>query len=155
MKNIRIALIIVSVAVLFPMSWFQIAWSQGSQLPLLHPQEEGNLGRCSECHEVEEGGFPFQRYEHTQLFGEKHRFAAGTGKRVCEMCHRPSFCSDCHGVGAGLVPFAKNHGEVRRMMPHRGDYRIRHQIDGRLNPARCFRCHGRPKSAKTCKPCHG
>lgn len=131
------------------------AWLQASQLPLQHPEEEGELGRCSECHDTESGEFPFRRFEHTPLFGDNHRFAANGSRYVCEMCHQPSYCSDCHGVGAGLKPSIKNHGDVRRLMPHRGDYRTRHRIEGRLNPFKCYRCHGRPNSSKTCRPCHG
>jgi hypothetical protein len=28
-------------------------------------------------------------------------------------------------------------------------------IDGSLNPASCFRCHGSPKTTRGCAPCHG
>ena len=133
----------------------QTAWTQGALLPLKHPDEEGDLRRCSECHDTELGGFPFRRYEHTPMFGENHRLQAIGSERVCALCHQPGFCGDCHGAGAALKPSLKNHGETRRQMPHRGDYLTRHRIDGRLNPAKCFRCHGRPKAAKTCQPCHG
>lgn len=133
----------------------QTVWTQESLLPLQHPQEEGDLRSCSDCHETETAGFPFRRFEHTPLFGDDHRLAAVGSQRVCEMCHKPSFCGSCHGVGAALKPSLKTHGDTRRRMPHRGDYLTRHRIDGRINPAKCFRCHGRPKTAKTCIPCHG
>jgi hypothetical protein len=129
-------------------------WAQG-QLPLQHPEEEGDLRRCSQCHDTERGAFPYRRYEHTPLFGDKHRLTAIGSQRVCEMCHQPSFCTDCHGAGAGLRPSFKRHGDTRRRMPHRGDYLTRHRIEGRLRPSKCFRCHGRPKAAATCRPCHG
>ncbi|MBT8340478.1 MAG: hypothetical protein KJP07_10745 [Desulfatitalea sp.] len=131
------------------------AWPQGARLPLSHPPEEGDLRSCSDCHETEAGGFPYRRYEHTPLFGENHRRVATGSRQVCAMCHQASFCADCHGQGMALKPSLKDHGDVRRKMPHRGDYLTRHRIDGRLNPAKCFRCHGRPKSEKTCIPCHG
>ena len=131
------------------------SWAQDGSLPLQHSEEEGDLRRCSQCHDTETGEFPYRRYEHTPLYGENHRLSAVGSQRVCEMCHQPSFCSDCHGAGTGLRPFLKNHGETRRRMPHRGDYLTRHRIEGRLNPGKCFRCHGRPKASAVCRPCHG
>ena len=146
---------IVILALLLPaILLVQAAWSQGGRLPLKHPDEDGNLGRCSTCHVTENGGFPFRRYEHTPLFGESHSLQAVNSKQVCAMCHRPSFCSDCHSARAALKPSLKNHGDTRRLMPHRGNYLTRHRIDGRLNPAKCFRCHGRPKAQKSCMRCH-
>ncbi|MEJ2155692.1 MAG: hypothetical protein P8X96_10175 [Desulfobacteraceae bacterium] len=133
----------------------QRGWAQGKNLPLAHPQEEGDLRKCSECHETESNEFPFKRFEHTPFFGDTHRLTAVGSQRVCQICHRTSFCADCHGTGAGLRPSVKRHGDTRRLMPHRGDYLTRHRIDGRLNPGKCFRCHGRPKAAASCKPCHG
>jgi hypothetical protein len=148
---------LIAAAIVLLLCWLHVrtAWTQDSLLPLQHPREEGDLRRCSDCHEAEPDGFPFRRYEHTPLFGDNHRFTATGSQRVCDMCHHPSFCGDCHGAGAGLKPSVKNHTDTRRLAPHRGDYLIRHRIDGRLNPAKCFRCHGRPKAAKTCRPCHG
>ncbi len=151
---IRILHITLAASLFLVSLLVQTVWAQGDQLPLQHPQEEGDLRSCSACHETEAGGFPFRRYEHTSLFGDRHRLTAVGSQRVCEMCHQPSFCGDCHGAGAALKPSLKNHGDTRRQMPHRGDYRTRHRIDGRINPAKCFRCHGRPKTAKTCIPCH-
>jgi hypothetical protein len=151
----RTSLIIVSIALFVGAMLAGTGWTQGEHLPLQHPPEEGDLRRCTECHDTEAHEFPFRRYEHTPLFGENHRLAAVGSQRVCAICHRTSFCADCHSPGAGLKPSLKGHGDTRRRMPHRGDYLTRHRIDGRFNPGKCFRCHGRPKMAATCKKCHG
>lgn len=153
--TVRTFSIVLSIVLLAGAMLTRNGWSQGENLPLRHPQEEGDLSRCSECHETETHEFPFQRFEHTPLFGDNHRLAAVGSQRVCAICHKTSFCADCHGAGAGLKPSIKKHGDMRRVMPHRGDYLTRHRIDGRLNPGKCFRCHGRPKAAATCKSCHG
>lgn len=133
----------------------RFGWSAGYNIPLRHPDEGKDLRNCLACHEALDEAFPYQRFNHTLFFGEKHSKVARTSQRVCEMCHRPSDCSDCHAVGIELRPSLKRHGDPRGMAPHRGDYLTRHRIDGRLNPTKCFRCHGSPKSARTCAQCHG
>jgi hypothetical protein len=121
-----------------------------------HPQMEGeDLRNCLECHERGDGTIPYDRFVHTMFFAENHRQPAVQHSDVCNLCHRASFCSDCHGVGGELKPSIKNQSDTDRRMPHRGDYVTRHQIDGRINPAACYRCHGNPKTAASCKPCHG
>ena len=132
MTTARMRLIIATIALAMGGFFVAEGWTQGDRLPLRHPQEEGDLSQCSACHETESEEFPYRRFEHTPLFGENHRLTALGSQRVCEMCHRPSFCADCHGAGAGLKPSLKNHGETRRRMPHRGDYLTRHRIEGRL-----------------------
>lgn len=151
----RMVLFFISIVIFTGAMLIPNTWSQGDNLPLQHPQEEGDLRRCSECHDTETHEFPYQRFEHTPLFGDNHRLSAVGSQRVCSMCHQESFCADCHGAGAGLKPSIKNHGDTRLLTPHRGDYLTRHRIEGRLNPGKCFRCHGRPKAAVTCKRCHG
>jgi hypothetical protein len=155
MTTTRCFSIAAAIILLLGVLQVRTAWTQDELLPLQHPREEGDLRRCSDCHDAEPDGFPFRRYEHTPLFGDNHRLTAAGSQSVCDMCHQPGFCSACHGAGAGLKPSLKNHADPRPLTPHRGDYLIRHRIDGRLNPAKCFRCHGRPKAAKTCRPCHG
>lgn len=109
---------------------------------------------CTDCHE---GGqeLPYERYVHTADWGMNHRAQAYQGEAVCAMCHQTSFCNDCHATRVELKPSLKNQSETFRSSPHRGDYLSRHRIDGRLDPTSCFRCHGNPKSAKTCVGCHG
>jgi len=128
-----------------------------SALPAKHPTA-AELGatpkNCMECHEDSEE-IPFQRYVHTADFGKSHRPAATQGAAVCAMCHQTSFCNDCHATRVELKPSIKNQTETYRNMPHRGDYLSRHRIDGRVDPTSCFRCHGNPKSARTCANCHG
>ena len=98
---------------------------------------------------------PIERYVHTADFGKSHRPEATQGEAVCAMCHQTSFCNDCHATRVELKPSLKNQTETYRSMPHRGDYLSRHRIDGRVDPTSCFRCHGNPKSARTCANCHG
>lgn len=143
-----IVLAIVAAAV-------QTGWTNSYELPLRHSDEGRDLRNCFACHEADDDTFPFQRFNHTLTFGQTHGRVARSSQRVCEMCHRPSYCSDCHGVRAGLKPSVKRHADPRFRAPHRGDYLTRHRIDGRLNPAKCFRCHGSPKTARTCATCHG
>lgn len=125
--------------------------------PSRHPQEEGeDLRYCLSCHEESgESRIPYARLVHSIYFTNNHNQSAKRYSNVCDLCHRASFCSDCHGVGVELKPSIKNQSETYRRMPHRGNYLARHQIDGRINPVSCYRCHGNPKTALTCRPCHG
>ncbi len=129
-------------------------WSHSYQLPLRHPDEGEDMRTCTDCHDTSDDPFPYRRFNHTLLFGEKHYRVARTGRPVCQMCHRSSDCAACHGVGVELKPSLRNHADPRGLKPHRGDYLTRHRIDGRINPTKCFRCHGAPKTARSCAPCH-
>jgi len=124
--------------------------------PLQHPQEEGeDYSMCTDCHDVEDEEFPYQRFNHTSYFAAQHRQVVYQAQEACYMCHTQSYCNDCHGVWTELKPSVKDQTDTRRWMPHRGDYLTRHIIDARINPAPCFRCHGNRETAKTCRPCHG
>jgi len=131
---------------------------QGYSLPALHPPE-ADLGRnrptCTDCHEERGGPLAFADFNHTAYFAESHRNAAGRNVQVCNMCHQPSFCNTCHATGIELKPSVMNQSDTYSRTPHRGDYLSRHRIDGKIDPGSCFRCHGNPKAARTCAPCHG
>lgn len=130
------------------------ALALSTNLPAKHPLKEGeNLRTCTYCHEADES-FPFARYNHGLLFGQKHGAPARSNSAVCLMCHDKKQCNTCHHQHAGLKPELKMHGDPRPQSPHRGDYLTRHRIDGRLNPARCLHCHKRPKTSKSCRACH-
>jgi hypothetical protein len=125
-------------------------------VPASHPEklEKGNP-ICSECHESQKGAIPYQRFDHRSGWGESHRQEASQAEKLCAMCHEQSFCNDCHVTRSELKPALKNQTDTYRALPHRGDYLSRHRIDARVDPTSCFRCHGSPKSSKTCAPCHG
>jgi hypothetical protein len=128
-----------------------------SSLPVRHPNAAEltvSPKVCTDCHERGED-LQYERYVHTAYFGSDHRAPATQNEAVCAMCHQTSFCNDCHATRVELKPSLKNQSETYRSMPHRGDYLSRHRIDGRIDPTTCFRCHGNPKSAKTCANCHG
>ena len=124
--------------------------------PRIHPEEGGEeLKMCTECHETDPETIVYERFNHDIYFAENHGQVVRQQAAVCYMCHKQSYCDDCHGVWVELKPSIKNQTENYRRMPHRGDYLTRHVIDARINPAPCYRCHGNPERSRTCKPCHG
>jgi hypothetical protein len=132
---------------------------QSSYAPLARHPSSDDLGEspkvCTDCHDARDENVAYEIYVHTADYGMNHRFQAYQGEAICAMCHQTSFCNDCHATGIELKPSLKNQEEPYRPMQHRGDYLTRHRIDGRVDPTSCFRCHGNPKSAKTCVRCHG
>jgi hypothetical protein len=129
----------------------------GMEFPVKHPEalEQGKRPTCTECHDARSETLNYARYNHTVYFADTHRQEAYQNEQLCSMCHDTSFCNDCHATRVELKPSLKNQTDNFRRMPHRGDYLSRHIIDGRMDPTSCFRCHGNPKSAITCKSCHG
>jgi len=126
-------------------------------LPESHPEAlvVGQQVDCSECHEDQQKGTlkPMNAFSHTRLFVKNHRFYAASDNRICETCHKVSFCTDCHTNQVELKPSVKNGNRPDREMPHRGNYLTLHKIEGKLDPASCYRCHGRANNER-CVACH-
>ena len=153
-KTFAVLLILASLMALAACA----ALDGGRSLRFSHPPA-ADLGEqpklCSNCHEGATEPIPFERFNHTPLFADNHRFEAQQYEQTCRGCHQVSFCNDCHATRVELKPSDKNPTATDRRMPHRGDYLSRHRIDGRTDPVSCFRCHGNPKTTRTCAPCHG
>ncbi|MBI5740791.1 MAG: cytochrome C [Nitrospirae bacterium] len=103
---------------------------------------------CSQCHTDQ-----YAAMEHTTDFSVRHKFYATQRQQACNLCHRESFCNDCHANKEELKPSDKYKDAPERFLPHRGDYLTQHMIDGKINPAMCFKCHGR-KNNERCRACH-
>lgn len=130
--------------------------STESNLPASHPEALGE-GRvaCSECHEDQIKGVvkPYESFGHSQEFIRQHRFYAGQDQRLCAICHRSSFCNDCHANELEIKPSIKLGNRPDRELIHRGDYLSLHKIDGKIDPTSCYRCHGRTNN-QLCVACH-
>ncbi len=113
-----------------------------------HPAEVEGMPICGDCHTDWRASL-----NHTADFYTRHRFYAVQTKQTCEVCHKESFCSDCHAHKEELKPSDKYKDSPDMAMPHRGDYLNQHKIDGRINPASCFPCHGRQNNGR-CQVCH-
>ena len=113
-----------------------------------HPLEVTGMPICSDCHTDGRAAL-----DHKQGFAVRHKVFAGQQKQTCTLCHAESFCADCHANKEELKPTDKYKDAPARTMPHRGDYLNQHKIDGKLNPASCFPCHGRQNNER-CKACH-
>lgn len=117
-------------------------------LAVMHPVEVEAKPICSDCHTND-----YASLSHTPDFSTAHRFYAEQKKMLCNVCHQESFCADCHARKERLKPSDKYKDSPERSLPHRGDYLSQHMIDGRINPALCFRCHGRNNNER-CRTCH-
>lgn len=113
-----------------------------------HPVEVTTAPACSECHTDGRAAL-----DHTSDFATRHRFYAEQQGRTCALCHKESFCSDCHAHKDELKPSDKYKDSPERSLPHRGDYLNQHKIDGRIDPASCMKCHGRSNNER-CRVCH-
>lgn len=125
-------------------------------LPTAHPEP---LGRgnpvCTECHDPVADSLAYRDFDHGLRWAEDHRLPVRGNEAVCGMCHAQNFCNECHATRVELKPSVFRQAETYRALPHRGDYLSRHRIDARLDPTSCLRCHGNPKTAKSCARCHG
>jgi hypothetical protein len=127
-----------------------------SSLPASHPEELANGPvSCSECHEDNQSGTmkAYSAFNHSPAFIKNHRFYASSDQRLCATCHKQSFCADCHANQIEMKPSVKYGNRPDREMPHRGDFMTLHKIEGKLDPATCYRCHGRANN-QLCLNCH-
>jgi hypothetical protein len=128
-----------------------------SSMPASHsvPLAAGQQVDCSECHEDRQQGTmkAYATFNHSPSFVKNHRHYAATDDRLCATCHKSSFCNDCHTNKVELRPSMKYGHRPDRDMPHRGDFMTLHKIEGKLDPASCYRCHGRANN-ESCTACH-
>lgn len=113
-----------------------------------HPAEVTGNPVCSSCHTIE-----YSAMDHTEDFGSRHKFFAMQQQQTCSLCHRESFCADCHANKEEIKPSDKFKDSPERMLPHQGDYLTQHMIDGKIDPVPCMKCHGR-RNNERCRSCH-
>lgn len=130
--------------------------SDSPSVPPKHPEElAARRADCRECHDdVSTGALkPYATFRHSTVFIRQHSLYASQGQNLCSACHAPSFCQTCHARKEELRPNVKMGDRPDRDLPHRGDYIVLHQLDGRMDPGPCFRCHGNKNNAQ-CRACH-
>lgn len=144
MKNSKFLLLI-----LVPMlACMLYACANTTSVARVHPEAVSGLPNCTECHTDSWGALNHQAPD----FMLKHKIYAGS-KFACASCHQESFCADCHAHKEEIKPSDKYFNSPERSLPHRGDYLSQHKIDGKINPASCFKCHGRQNN-EGCVTCH-
>jgi hypothetical protein len=153
MKGARLVIAVVMLLAALGLSACSLVSQE--RLPAWHPETlaEGRPD-CTECHseQIKGVGAP-DTFKHTTQFIRQHRFYAAQDQELCGICHRTSFCNDCHANELEVKPSIKLGNRADRELMHRGDYLSLHMIDGKVDPASCFRCHGRSNNEK-CVTCH-
>lgn len=115
---------------------------------VVHPDKVTGLPVCTSCHDAGQAAM-----NHDARWMTTHGAVAVRDQRSCELCHKPSTCADCHANKEEIKPSDKRPSRFDPATPHRGDYLSQHRIDGRVDPASCFPCHGR-KNEERCRTCH-
>ena len=124
--------------------------------PARHPEElTGREADCLECHDNDLTGTlkPYGTFRHTNLFLQRHGSYAMQAQDLCNSCHGEPLCLECHATKDEMTPALRRGDRPDRELPHRGDYIVQHQIDGRVDPGSCVRCHGNRNDGK-CVQCH-
>jgi hypothetical protein len=147
MKNISVKLFTLTMLAT-ALAVVLFACVQTASMAIKHPVEVEKMPICADCHADWRASM-----NHTADFSTRHKFYAAQQKQVCDICHVEAFCADCHANKEEIKPSDKYKDSPERTMPHRGDYLTQHKIDGRINPASCFPCHGRQNNER-CKACH-
>ncbi len=149
-------LLIAAASVMIVLAGCKITSTRES-IPPQHPEELEQQVRadCIECHEdVSTGALkPYETFRHSIVFVRQHGQYAPQKQNLCATCHTPSFCQTCHASKDELKPSVKLGDRPDRALYHRGDYIVQHRLEGRVDPGRCFRCHGR-RNTGTCSACH-
>lgn len=130
--------------------------SDRPSVPTRHPEDLGTgWANCLECHEDETSGAlkPYASFVHTTAFLLQHGLYSSRDQDLCASCHRADFCQSCHAPEEELKPSLRMGNRPDLDLPHRGDYLVQHQIDGRVDPGSCVECHGRRNNEK-CAVCH-
>ena len=148
----KVLFCILFLSVLCP--WHTI-FAVEKPIPERHPVELTEIPQCTACHPEDTtiASKPIATFVHDRGWHRSHRFPAAETSKLCNICHKVSFCADCHAYKDELKPSEKYSGSTERWLPHRGDYLFQHRIDGRIDPVPCFRCHGRQNN-RSCKRCH-
>ena len=132
------------------------AGASRKEAPKRHPEELTRQDTdCLECHDNDLTGSlkPYETFRHTNAFLLRHGSYARQGQDLCNTCHGEPLCLECHATNDALAPAVKRGDRPDRELPHRGDYIVQHQIDGRVDPGSCVRCHGTRNDGK-CVACH-
>jgi hypothetical protein len=89
MRNLTIKLIFL---LLLPvMAVLLFACAKTASIAAWHPTEVSYPPICSDCHTDDRAAM-----NHTPDFSTRHKFYAAQNKQSCGVCHKESFCSDCH-----------------------------------------------------------
>ena len=100
MKNITMKIAFLVLLPVLATALFACAHTQS--MATKHPMEVTGFPICSDCHTDGRASL-----NHTENFNTRHKFYAIQNQQTCTICHKESFCSDCHAHKEELKPSDK------------------------------------------------
>jgi hypothetical protein len=118
-----------------------------------HAHEAARDARtCDACHRDLDatGLLPQSHLAHDGDWMREHGTRAASSGDSCQSCHRDSFCAECHGVTAPVLPATAHFADPFAPSVHRAGFTARHALEARADPGACTTCH----QPERCAACH-
>jgi hypothetical protein len=108
LKNFILFILLVLIPVVY-------ACAPEKSISKWHPADVTAPVICSECHKDGRDAL-----DHSSDFITRHKLIAAQQGNVCIMCHKESFCADCHAHKEELAPSDKYKGSPQDQCPTEG-----------------------------------
>lgn len=108
--------------------------------------------RCDACHKdlADDGTLPQTHLAHDGDWLREHGTRAASSGDICQSCHQPSYCAECHGKTVPALPATRRFADPFAASVHRAGFQARHSLEARSSPGACTTCH----SPDRCVACH-
>jgi len=96
MNTVKTKIVLLSLLVMLTGIY---ACAHTASRAIVHPVEITTAPLCSDCHQDWRSAL-----DHTSDYAKRHRVFAEQQSQTCAVCHKESFCSDCHAHKDELKP---------------------------------------------------
>ncbi len=126
--------------------------TMGTCLGCHEHKDDFKVRDCEKCHVdlPEETTQPASHLVHDGDFLREHGARASSSGELCATCHKPSFCTSCHGASVPSLPSRYAFDDPLRLGMHRAGFRARHSEEALAEPGLCATCH----TQESCAGCH-
>ena len=145
----RSAMTALAAALLLGAAGLLAACAGPKSAALVHPEKVQGLPICTSCHDADRAAANHDA--RWMKIARRGRRCATSAPARCATRSRPAPTATATRRRSNPPTSASSRFDAAT--PHRGDWLTQHRVDGRLDPASCFPCHGR-KNVGRCGTCH-
>jgi hypothetical protein len=108
--------------------------------------------KCDACHKdlAYSGTLPATHLAHDGDWLREHGTRAASSGDICQSCHKPAYCAECHGKTVPALPATRRFSDPFAASVHRAGFVARHSLEAKSDPGACSTCH----APERCVRCH-